>query len=118
MHTKTLLELVQGLRSGEFSSVELTQAFLNRIMQHQHLNAYITVTEEIALENAKAADIRLSNGKAELLTGIPIAQKDIFCTLDIKTTCGSKMLDNFTAPYNATVVEKFNQAGGDSYQES
>ena len=111
MHTKTLLELAQGLRSGEFSSVELTQAFLNRIMQHQHLNAYITVTEEIALENAKAADIRLSNGKAELLTGIPIAQKDIFCTLDVKTTCGSKMLDNFTAPYNATVVEKFNQAG-------
>ena len=111
MHTKTLLELAQGLRSGEFSSVELTQAFLNRIKQHQHLNAYITVTEEAALQNAKAADVRLANGKAELLTGIPIAQKDIFCTLDVKTTCGSKMLDNFIAPYNATVVEKFNQAG-------
>ena len=111
MHTKTLLELAQGLRSGKFSSVELTQIFLNRIKQHQNLNAYITVTEELALQNAKAADVRLANGKAELLTGIPVAQKDIFCTLDIKTTCGSKMLDNFTAPYNATVVEKFNQAG-------
>ena len=63
------------------------------------------------MQNAKAADVRLANGNAELLTGIPIAQKDIFCTLDVKTTCGSKMLDNFTAPYNATVVEKLNQAG-------
>jgi aspartyl-tRNA(Asn)/glutamyl-tRNA(Gln) amidotransferase subunit A len=111
MHTKTLLDLVRGLRSREFSSLELTQSFLNRIRQHQHLNAYITVTEEDALLNAKAADVRLAEGKAELLTGIPIAHKDIFCTLDVKTTCGSKMLDNFTAPYNATVVEKFNQAG-------
>ncbi|MDD2660493.1 MAG: Asp-tRNA(Asn)/Glu-tRNA(Gln) amidotransferase subunit GatA [Methylococcales bacterium] len=111
MHTKTLPDLVRGLRSREFSSLELTQSFLSRIRQHQHLNAYITVTEEDALLNAKAADVRLAEGKAELLTGIPIAHKDIFCTLDVKTTCGSKMLDNFTAPYNATVVEKFNQAG-------
>jgi aspartyl-tRNA(Asn)/glutamyl-tRNA(Gln) amidotransferase subunit A len=111
MHTKTLTELARSLRSGEFSSVELTQGFLDRIKQHQHLNAYITVTEAVALQNAKAADARLANGTAELLTGIPIAQKDIFCTLDVKTTCGSKMLDNFIAPYNATVVEKFNQSG-------
>jgi len=111
MHTKTLTELAQGLRSGKFSSLELTHAFLARIKQHHHLNAYITVTEEQALQSAKAADQRLASGNAELLTGIPIAQKDIFCTLDVKTTCGSKMLDNFTAPYNATVVEKFNQAG-------
>ena len=111
MHTKTLTELAQGLRSGKFSSLELTHAFLARIKQHQYLNAYITVTEEQALQSAKAADQRLASGNAELLTGIPIAQKDIFCTLDVKTTCGSKMLDNFTAPYNATVVEKFNQAG-------
>ena len=111
MHTKTLTELAQGLRSGKFSSLELTHAFLARINQHHHLNAYITVTEEQALQSAKAADQRLASGNAELLTGIPIAQKDIFCTLEVKTTCGSKMLDNFTAPYNATVVEKFNQAG-------
>ena len=111
MHTKTLKELAQSLRKREFSSVELTQAFLNRIKQNQHLNAYITITEEIALQNAKDADLRLANEKAYLLTGIPIAQKDIFCTLNVKTSCGSRMLDNFIAPYNATVVEKFNQAG-------
>jgi aspartyl-tRNA(Asn)/glutamyl-tRNA(Gln) amidotransferase subunit A len=111
MHTKTLTELSLGLRSGAFSSVELTQAFLQRISQHQDLNAYITVTEELALQQALAADVRLANGTADCLTGIPIAQKDIFCTLDVKTTCGSKMLDNFIAPYNATVVEKLNQSG-------
>ncbi|MGZ8136553.1 MAG: Asp-tRNA(Asn)/Glu-tRNA(Gln) amidotransferase subunit GatA [Methylococcaceae bacterium] len=111
MHHKTITELARGLRAGEFSSVELTQAFLSRIKQHQALNAYITVTEEQALQAAKAADARLVAGNAELLTGIPIAQKDIFCTLGVKTSCGSKMLDNFTAPYNATTVEKLNQAG-------
>ncbi|MCX7085585.1 MAG: Asp-tRNA(Asn)/Glu-tRNA(Gln) amidotransferase subunit GatA [Methylococcales bacterium] len=111
MHTKSLTELSHGLQTGEFSSVELTQAFLTRIKQHQNLNAYITITEELALQSAKAADARIANKKAEALTGIPVAQKDIFCTLDVKTTCGSKMLDNFLAPYNATVIEKFNQAG-------
>ena len=111
MHTKTLTELSLGLRSGAFSSVELTQTFLQRISQHQDLNAYITVTEELALQQALAADVRLANGTADCLTVIPIAQKDIFCTLDVKTTCGSKMLDNFNAPYNATVVEKLNQSG-------
>ena len=111
MHTKSLSELSHGLQTGEFSSVELTQAFIKRINQHQDLNAYITVTEELALQNAKAADARIANKKADALTGIPVAQKDIFCTLDVKTTCGSRMLDNFSAPYNATVIEKFNQAG-------
>ncbi|MGZ8226795.1 MAG: Asp-tRNA(Asn)/Glu-tRNA(Gln) amidotransferase subunit GatA [Methylococcaceae bacterium] len=111
MHHKTITELARGLRAGEFSSVELTQAFLSRIKQHQALNAYITVTEEQALQAAKVADARLVAGNAELLTGIPIAQKDIFCTLGVKTSCGSKMLDNFTAPYNATTVEKLYQAG-------
>ena len=111
MHNKTLTELAAGLRSQEFSSVELTQAFLARIKQHQSLNSFITVTEEFALQQAQQADQRLANGDSTLLTGIPIAQKDIFCTKGVKTTCGSKMLDNFIAPYNATVVDKFNQAG-------
>jgi aspartyl-tRNA(Asn)/glutamyl-tRNA(Gln) amidotransferase subunit A len=111
MYNKTIAELAKGLRSGEFSSVELTKAFLDRIKQHGSLNAYITVTEDLALQEAKAADERLAKGAAELLTGIPVAQKDIFCTEGVKTTCGSKMLDNFIAPYNATVVEKFNNAG-------
>jgi len=111
MHNKTIAELAKGLRSGEFSSVELTSAFLDRIKKHSLLNAYITVAEDLALQEAKAADARLAKGDAELLTGIPVAQKDIFCTESVKTTCGSKMLDNFIAPYNATVVEKFNNAG-------
>jgi aspartyl-tRNA(Asn)/glutamyl-tRNA(Gln) amidotransferase subunit A len=111
MHNKTIAELAQGLRSGEFSSVELTSAFLDRIKQHNALNAYVTVTEDLALQQAKEADARLAKGNAELLTGIPLAQKDIFCTDGVKTTCGSKMLDNFIAPYNATVVEKLNNAG-------
>jgi aspartyl-tRNA(Asn)/glutamyl-tRNA(Gln) amidotransferase subunit A len=111
MYNKTIAELAKGLRSGEFSSVELTKAFLARIKQHNSLNTYITVTEDLALQEAQAADERLAKGDAELLTGIPVAQKDIFCTEGVKTTCGSKMLDNFIAPYNATVVEKFNNAG-------
>jgi aspartyl-tRNA(Asn)/glutamyl-tRNA(Gln) amidotransferase subunit A len=111
MHNKSITDLAKGLRSGEFSSVELTQAFLDRIKRHSSLNCYITVTEDLALQAAKAADDRIAKGDATLLTGIPIAQKDIFCTQGVKTTCGSKMLDNFIAPYNATVVEKFNQAG-------
>ena len=111
MHTKTLAELSLGLHKKTYSSVELTQFFLNRIDQHQQLNSYITVTPELALAQAKAADQRLANGTADLLTGIPIAQKDIFCTQGVMTTCGSKMLANFNAPYNATVVEKFNLAG-------
>jgi len=111
MHHKTIVELAKGLRSGEYSSLELTHFFLDRIKQHRQLNAFITVTEELAHQAAKAADIRLAKGDAELLTGIPIAHKDIFCTDGIKTSCASKMLDNFIGPYNATVVEKLNHAG-------
>ena len=111
MHNKTIAELATGLKSGEFSSVELTQAYLARIKQHQTLNCYITVTEQQALADAEKADERIAKGEAMPLTGIPIAQKDIFCTQGIKTSCGSKMLDNFIAPYNATVIEKFNAAG-------
>lgn len=111
MNNKTIAELAKGLRSGEFSSVELTQDYLERIRQFSALNTYITVTAEQALAQAEAADKRLTAGTADLLTGIPVAQKDIFCTDGVKTSCGSKMLDNFISPYNATVVEKLNAAG-------
>ncbi|NOR81673.1 MAG: Asp-tRNA(Asn)/Glu-tRNA(Gln) amidotransferase subunit GatA [Methyloprofundus sp.] len=111
MHTKTITQLVKGLRAGDYSSQELTQSYLARINQHQALNSFITVTEEQAIAAAKQADAVLAVGDAPLLTGIPIAHKDIFCTQGIKTSCGSKMLDNFIAPYNATVVDKFNAAG-------
>ena len=111
MHTKSIKELAKALRSGEFSSVELTQSFLARIKQHQNLNCFITVTDELALQEAKDADERIAKGHKNLLCGIPLAQKDIFCTQGVLTSCGSKMLDNFVAPYNATVVEKLNAAG-------
>ncbi len=111
MHTKTIAELARGLRDREYSSVELTQHFLNRIKQAESLNAFVTVTEEKAMAEAKVADGQIAKSQAGPLTGIPIGQKDIFCTQDVKTSCGSKMLDNFISPYSATVVEKFDQAG-------
>ncbi len=111
MHKKSITDLAQGLRSGEYSSVELAQAYLSRIKQHKALNSFITVTEDLALQAAKQADERIAKGEATPLTGIPIAHKDIFCTEGVLTSCGSKMLHNFIAPYNATVVEKLNAAG-------
>ena len=99
MFNKTLKELSQSLQSGECSSVELTKSYLEKIKAEDNsVNSYITVTEELALEQAAAADERIKNGQAQSLTGIPIAHKDIFCTQGVKTSCGSKMLDNFIAP--------------------
>jgi len=112
MHTKTLAQLSAGLKAGEYSSVELTQHFLSRIEQFDSkLNSFITVTPEQALEQAKAADARRAAGDASDLTGIPIAHKDIFCTQGVRTSCASKMLDNFISPYDATVVTKLAEAG-------
>jgi len=112
MHDKTLTELAAGLRAGDFSSEELTRACLERIAAHDGtLNSFITVDEEHALAQARAADARLRQGEAGPLTGIPVAQKDIFCTDGVLTTCASRMLENFVAPYSATVVEKFDAAG-------
>ncbi len=112
MFEKTLSELSQDLRNKVISSTELTQAYLQRIKQNNNrYNGYITITETHALKQAKQADQRLAKGDATPLTGIPLAQKDIFCTKGIKTSCGSKMLDNFIAPYDATVIHHFNQAG-------
>ena len=111
-HTKSLREIAADLQSKKVSSVELTQYFLDRIKKYdEQLNSFVTVANEQALEQAKAADQRLAAGNAELLTGIPLGHKDIFCTKGIKTSCGSKMLDNFIAPYDSTVVDKLNQAG-------
>ena len=112
MHDKTLTELAAGLRAGDFSSEELTRACLERIAAHDgQLNTFITVDEEQALAQAREADRRLAAGEAGPLTGIPVAQKDIFCTDGMLTTCASRMLENFVAPYSATVVEKFDAAG-------
>jgi len=108
---KTVAELSAALRQKAISSVELAQAFLDRINRYKDLNAFITVDVEKTLAQAKAADARLAAGKAGPLTGIPLAQKDIFCTDGWLTTCGSKILSNFVAPYDATTVEKFNAVG-------
>ena len=111
LHTRSLSELSAMLQSGEVSSVELTQHFLQRIEQHDaQLNSFITVADN-ALEAAKAADDARAKGESGALLGMPIAHKDIFCTKGLKTSCGSKMLDNFISPYNATVVEKMQQVG-------
>jgi len=107
-----LAQISRALADGKVSSTELTQDYLKRIAtENGDLNAYITVCEELALSQAKAADERRSKGEAGAFTGIPIAHKDLFCTQGIRTSCGSRMLDNFIAPYNASVVERFNAAG-------
>ena len=112
MYEKTIAQLSAGLASGQFSSEELTRVFLERIERgNPQLNAFITVTAESALAQAQAADQRRQRGEAGPLTGIPIAHKDIFCTNGVRTSCGSRMLDRFIAPYDATVVERLNAAG-------
>ncbi len=112
MHEKTVVELSAALRQGEFSSEELTRACLERIaLLDERLNSFITVTAEQALAAARAADKRISAGEAGPLTGIPFAHKDIFCTRDVRTSCGSRMLDNFIAPYDATVTQRLAAAG-------
>src|ERR1700747_768172 len=101
-----------GLRARRFSSVELTEAFLKRIERSQEaLNAFISVTRAQALRDAAAADRALAAGSGGALTGVPIAHKDLFCTQGVRTTCGSRMLDNFVSPYDATVVAKLRRAG-------
>lgn len=112
MHDLTLTQLKAGLERGDYSARELAAHFLARIEQlDPQLNSFITVTPEIALQQADAADQARAQGKAGLLNGLPIAHKDIFCTTGVRSSCASKMLDNFISPYNATVVEKMAAAG-------
>lgn len=112
MNHLSIKVLAEGLRRGDYSSRELTQHFLSRIKQHDPiLNAYITVTETEALKQADQADQNIARGQAGPLTGIPVAHKDIFCTQGVRTSCGSKMLDNFIAPYESTVTQRLNNAG-------
>ncbi|MDE2235357.1 MAG: Asp-tRNA(Asn)/Glu-tRNA(Gln) amidotransferase subunit GatA [Gammaproteobacteria bacterium] len=112
MHNLTLAELSRELQARRFTSEELTHAYLQRIGRfNPQLNAFITVTQDEALAAARAADARIQRGDAGPLTGVPLAHKDIFCTAGVKTSCGSKMLDNFVSPYDATVVERLKSAG-------
>ena len=108
----TVTEIRRGLSSGEFSSSEITQDYLARIGRHNPaLNCFISVTEDIALAQAQAADEALARGEGAPLTGVPLAHKDLFCTDGVRTSCASRMLDNFIAPYDATVVERIREAG-------
>jgi len=112
MHNKTIAEIITGLNAGEFSSVELTQHYLERIQRlDSTYNSFISVTDEAALARAKAADQQRAAGNISAFCGVPIAHKDIFCTNGVRTSCGSKMLDNFIPPYDATVVENFTNYG-------
>ena len=112
MIEKPVAEIAVALNAGDISSVELTQTYLDRITQFNgELNAYITVCADSALRQAKTADEKRAKGSNSPLLGVPLAHKDIFCTNGVTTTCGSRMLHNFVAPYDATVVEKFNDAG-------
>jgi len=113
MIEKSLKQLAQALAAKDISSVELTTLFLDRIARHNpDINAFVTVDCEKSLKRAAEADARLAAGTAGPLTGIPIAQKDIFCAEGWTTTCGSKMLDNFVSPYDATVIRKMEAEAG------
>ncbi|XP_020516592.2 glutamyl-tRNA(Gln) amidotransferase subunit A, mitochondrial isoform X1 [Labrus bergylta] len=108
----TIREVSLALREGRVSPTELCRKCLNRIKKTQHLNAYITVTEELALKQAQEAETRLLQGKPKgPLDGIPFAAKDNFCTENIRTTCASRMLKDYTPPYNATMVQKLFDQG-------
>ncbi|WP_236200830.1 Asp-tRNA(Asn)/Glu-tRNA(Gln) amidotransferase subunit GatA [Pseudomonas pseudonitroreducens] len=112
LHQLTLAEVARGLADKKFSAQELATALLARIQQlDPQLNSFITVTEESALAQAKAADERRAKGENGALLGAPIAHKDLFCTQGVRTSCGSKILDAFVSPYDATVVERLADAG-------
>jgi len=106
----TLAQLAADLKNGKRSSVEITQDYLSRIKQSGH-NAFISVNEDLAINQAKAADEKRASGESDALLGVPVAQKDIFCIDSTQTTCGSKILENFIAPYTATVVDNMQTQG-------
>ena len=112
LYELTIAEAHQLLKTREISSVELTQAVFGRIQAlEDRLDAFITITEQEAIQQAKEADQMIEQGNCKLLTGIPLAIKDVICTRGITTTCGSKILGNFVSPYDATVISKLKQAG-------
>jgi aspartyl-tRNA(Asn)/glutamyl-tRNA(Gln) amidotransferase subunit A len=112
LHRATAAEIGRGLAARRYSSVEVTRHFLDRIERaNPGLNAFVTVTASRALEDAQRADARIARGEGGPLTGVPIAHKDIFCTSGVLTSCGSRMLANFVAPYDAAVVERLDAAG-------
>src|ERR1700712_1436367 len=111
MHQKSLTELRAALDAKQISAVELAQLYLQRINAAKDLNAFISVDADLTLEQAKAADAAIAKGNAGVLTGLPIAHKDVFVTRGWGATAGSKMLANYVSPFDATVVDHFRRAG-------
>ena len=111
MTYKSVTEILEAIKKKDISATEITKEYLKRIKASDDLNCFITLTEDSALNRAKEIDKDISKNNLKPLSGLPIAQKDIFCTKGVKTSCGSKMLDNFISPYDATVVDKLNEAG-------
>jgi aspartyl-tRNA(Asn)/glutamyl-tRNA(Gln) amidotransferase subunit A len=111
LHDLTVAELAGKLRSKEVSAVEVARHFLARGAAHEALGAYLATNEEVTLAQAKAADARIASGDSAPLLGVPIAHKDIFVTKDFPTTAGSKMLEGYLSPFDATVVRKLAEAG-------
>jgi len=110
MINRSLSQQLQDLDKGEYSSVELTRTYLDRIENHQSLNAFVSISEDV-LDKARQADQLRASGQRKPLLGIPLAHKDIFCEAGVRTTAGSKMLDNFVSPYDATVISLLRDAG-------
>jgi aspartyl-tRNA(Asn)/glutamyl-tRNA(Gln) amidotransferase subunit A len=111
LHQLSITQLATKLAAREVSSVEMAQHFLTRIGQYDQLGAFLATNADISLAQAKAADTRLAAGEKSLLLGVPLAHKDIFVTRDFPTTAGSKMLENYRSPFDATVVAKLGSAG-------
>lgn len=107
----SIAQMRKALDSKQVSATELAQAALDRAHATKHLNIFLDINPEATLAQAKEADQRIAEGKQQLLTGIPIAHKDVFVTRQWRTTAGSKMLENYTSPFDATVVEHLNNAG-------
>lgn len=113
LYQQSMTELAGGLAAGDFSAEELTLTLLERIeSMDSDLNTIVTLTADRALDAARDADAARGAGDAGALNGLPLLHKDIFCTRDVRTTCGSRMLENFVSPYDATIVERINRAGG------
>ena len=109
--TLNLQQTISGLQNKQFTASELVQQYINNINKNQHLNAYITTNFDSALQQAKIADNNIANNKSRRLEGIPVAIKDLFCTKNLRTTCASKMLENFIPPYESTVTQKLLDEG-------